>query len=354
MTSIAKLICLATLMMTSLISHADVINIKADAPETYVVKKGDTLWDISTVFLEEAWLWPELWRNNTQIENPHLIYPGDTLKLRYIDGQPTFEVVRDKTRLTLSPDKKVALKAQAIQVLPWQSLAPHVANDSIMSAEEYDALPHILGDSLGTPGFVSHDFVLSHKPMSNAEQFDVVRKQRRIEDSQGKFLGYQVDHIAKAKAVEKNRNRQQFVKLDDSRLETRQGDKLVAETPSWNKDMTLSAATTQRGELVSNINGRKLVGKQDVVIVNLGKRFVKPGTVMGVYAQGPAIYDGETPTYEREQTAAMSYFSFDERIEQPAVKVGELVIFKSFEHASYAWVTKANTYLRGGEIVAKP
>ncbi|GBL06238.1 LysM peptidoglycan-binding domain-containing protein [Glaciecola sp. KUL10] len=353
MTFFAKLISLIALMM-SFVSYADVINIKAGAPETYVVKKGDTLWDISTVFLEEAWLWPELWRNNTQIENPHLIYPGDTLKLRYVDGQPTFEVIRDKTRLTLSPDQNVMMKSQAIQVLPWQKLAPHVANDSIMSAKEYDALPHILGDSVGTPGFVSHDFVLSHKPNNKVHKFDVVRKQRRIEDSNGKFLGYQVDHIAKAKTVEESKHPLQYIKLDDSRSETRQGDKLVAEMQASNNDMTLSAATTQRGELISNINGRKLVGKQDVVIINLGKRFVKPGTVMGVYAQGPAIYDGETPTYERAKTTAISYFSFDERIEQPAIKVGELVIFKSFEHASYGWVTKANTYLRGGEIVAKP
>lgn len=354
MTSIVRVLLLCALLIQGALSRADVINIKADAPESYVVKKGDTLWDISSVFLEQAWLWPELWRNNTQIENPHLIYPGDILKLRYVDGKPTFEVVRDKNRLTLTPDKKVKLKSQTVEVLPWLRFAPFISNDRIMSADVYEALPHILGDSMGTPGFVSHDFVLSHKPESNVKDYDVVRKQRAIKDNKGNFLGYQVDFIASVKSVEQDLNQQQIIKILDSRSEMRQGDKLTAAQTTWAKDIRLSAATTQRGELVSNVNGRKLVGKQDVVIVNLGKSEVTPGTVMGVYSQGPAIYDGELPIYERDHSSALTYLSFDQRIEQPAVKVGELVILKSFEHASYALITKADTYLRGGEIVAKP
>src|SRR5512138_3145655 len=64
------------------------IPLTADAPDEYVVKPGDTLWDISKVFLRDAWYWPEIWHVNPQIQNPHLIYPGDVLRLVYIDGQP--------------------------------------------------------------------------------------------------------------------------------------------------------------------------------------------------------------------------------------------------------------------------
>ena len=56
-------------------------------PETYIVQEGDTLWDISTVFLRNPWFWPEIWFKNPQIENPHLIYPGDTLAIIYVGGQ---------------------------------------------------------------------------------------------------------------------------------------------------------------------------------------------------------------------------------------------------------------------------
>ena len=65
-----------------------------DHPDSYIVKKGDTLWDISGQFLNQPWYWPEIWHVNKQIVNPHLIFPGDIIKLVYIDG---------KKRLTLSP-----------------------------------------------------------------------------------------------------------------------------------------------------------------------------------------------------------------------------------------------------------
>ena len=67
---------------------ADIVQLKADHPDSYVVKKGDTLWDISGHFLSKPWLWPKLWHINPQIRDPHWIYPGDVPKLVWVNGEP--------------------------------------------------------------------------------------------------------------------------------------------------------------------------------------------------------------------------------------------------------------------------
>ena len=93
---------------------ADNILVKDTAPEVYIVKKGDTLWDISNMYLDKSWLWPQLWRTNIHITNPHLIYPGDELRLvKNEKGETILEVVRE----SLKPEIKLSISA-SLAVLP--------------------------------------------------------------------------------------------------------------------------------------------------------------------------------------------------------------------------------------------
>lgn len=71
----------------SLSSLADVVKFKTSHPTSYLVVKGDTLWDISAKFLRDPWQWPNVWKHNGQIKNPHLIYPGDVITLCFVDGK---------------------------------------------------------------------------------------------------------------------------------------------------------------------------------------------------------------------------------------------------------------------------
>lgn len=334
---------------------ADVLNIKDGAPTKYVVKKGDTLWDISKLFLDKAWLWPELWRNNTQIENPHLIYPGDTLRLRYENGVPILEVVRDKSSVTLTPNQRVINKPDPIDLLPWDIIAPFYNNDSLMSAEDYQALPTLLGDNSGTPRFATHDYVLAHKLPTTESKYQVVRKERDIIDSKGKLLGVQVSHLSDASLVNELSNERQVVRLTQSSREAKQGDKLLAYKAPQQKNLVLKAASSRsKGELVQNVNGNVLSGKNDMVIINIGSRQVKPGTIFGIYYKGPDVLYEDEPSYTQTRSSIVDVFSTKERVEQPAYKVGELVVVKTFKNASYAWVTHANTHIKGGEYIATP
>ena len=102
-----------------------------NAPETYVVKKGDTLWDIAGVFLKYPWYWPEIWYVNPQIQNPHWIYPGDVLRLVYVDGKPRVTVDRAGS-VRLSPEVRSEPLAQAVRVVPYDVLEKFVGRPSLL------------------------------------------------------------------------------------------------------------------------------------------------------------------------------------------------------------------------------
>ena len=74
--------------------------LREDAPRVYTVQEGDTLWEIAAKFLDSPWRWPELWDRNAYISNPDLIYPGDRLRLRLVDGQARLSRLRE---VRLSP-----------------------------------------------------------------------------------------------------------------------------------------------------------------------------------------------------------------------------------------------------------
>ncbi|GAB5382807.1 MAG: LysM peptidoglycan-binding domain-containing protein [Aliiglaciecola sp.] len=349
---------LAILVLLPLVAIADVINIKQTAPEVYVVKKGDTLWDISTMYLDKPWLWPELWRNNVHINNPHLIYPGDELRLRYNEqGEPVLEVVREepKAEIKLSPQGRMERKARApIPALPWSVIQPYVENSHIMQDEEYERLPRLLGNQNGSVRFASGDIVLSKANRRTPEHYNVIRKQNEIYDQYDNLLGIQIRHVADAQPLPSEVENQHLVEVQQANFEVKRGDKLLPAVSTEFESLALHPATRQRGQIVDSLEQHRLLGKYNVVVLDLGEREVKPGAVMGIYLQGPVIYDSENPKYDAENNFVQSAFDGADEVQQPALKVGELVVFKVFEKASYALITQSKQVIKQGAIVARP
>src|SRR5690554_1388887 len=129
-----KRILLAGLMGLTINVNVMALDLKPDAPSSYVVKKGDTLWGISEKFTDDPWQWPEIWYQNSQIENPHLIFPGDELGLVTIDG---------KTRLTVvnrgEASRTVKLQPTA-RIEPIDSAIPAIPQDAIRSFLRYNRI----------------------------------------------------------------------------------------------------------------------------------------------------------------------------------------------------------------------
>jgi hypothetical protein len=127
-------VCAATLL--TLASYVAAVELRDDHPDTYVVQKGDTLWDIAARFLNEPWLWPEIWQANPQVENPHLIYPGDVLSLAYLGGRPTLIKKSPTIRRT---------SEEAITTVPLGEIEAFLRSAHVLDEDTYNSLPYIVG-----------------------------------------------------------------------------------------------------------------------------------------------------------------------------------------------------------------
>ncbi len=116
---------MALAFVASMVS-AQTVDLKSSHPVEYVVQEGDTLWDISQKFLEDAWLWPEIWQVNEQINNPHLIYPGDVIGLVYIGEQVKVTIKKRLIALgpvILSPETRISAITNAIPSIPISAIS---------------------------------------------------------------------------------------------------------------------------------------------------------------------------------------------------------------------------------------
>lgn len=339
-------------------SFADSILVKDTAPEVYIVEKGDTLWGISNMYLDKPWQWPELWRTNIHITNPHLIYPGDELRLvKNENGETVLEVVREsaKPEIKLSPEGAKLLKMpEAIPALPWSIIKPYIENEMIMTQQDYDRFPYILGDQEGAVRYATDNLVLGKAARRSKENLSIVRKQNELFDMEGNFIGLQVRHLAKAKLVDADLDNQALIKILEAKLEVKRGDKIIPADLSEPDEILLTAAKDQTGFIIDDLEQHNLLGKYNVVVLDLGADQVSAGTIMGIYSQGPRIIDGKQPKYEGESDMIRSAFNQGDEISQPALKVGEVVVFKAFDTASYALITKSAKVIKRGMIVAKP
>ncbi|NNL99210.1 MAG: LysM peptidoglycan-binding domain-containing protein, partial [Gammaproteobacteria bacterium] len=127
---------------------ADTVALQPDHPQQYVVKKGDTLWDISGRFLRYPWQWPDIWEVNPQIENPHLIYPGDQLSLTYRDGKPILSLARGR-RVTLSPSVRAFSRDGAIAPIPLDAIQQFLTRPRVVAEGAMENAAYVVGSQDG-------------------------------------------------------------------------------------------------------------------------------------------------------------------------------------------------------------
>ncbi len=323
-------ICSLFLALVFLSAPAQGVELKDGHPEVYIVKKGDTLWDISAVFLDKPWLWPEIWYVNPQVSNPHLIYPGDELKLVYIDGK--WQLVRS-TDDKLSPKVRVLSEGDAIPTIPVDTIKPFLYSPRVLSEEEINSAPYILAaDSLRLISGQGSKVYMRGVKDHTLTGYSLFRKgDPYIDPESGELLGIEAIHLGSGK-ITKGGDPATLI-INKSVQEVLQGDRALPYQgqvfpPVF---MLRSPNHTVNAYIISVYNGVTQIGTYDVVILNKGTRDqMEVGHVLTIMQAGQKVKD----PYSSDPQG--------ELITLPSEIAGELMIFRVFEKTSLALVMRAN------------
>ena len=364
-----KIILTLSLCAYSLISLAEQIKINDDAPKKYVVEKGDTLWDISTVFLEQPWLWPKLWRLNPEIDNPHLIYPGDIINLVFDEnGNPMLVLNPTKTKASYKWSPKIrqqSKKDSAIQLLPLEVIAPFIKYDHFFSEEQLAQLPHIIGSDEGYKSSINNFKVYVNKNLELSKTYAIYSKGEEIVDPETEEpLGFYVNLIATGHAVNTGNmddNKPATITISTAKQEIRSGSYVV---PVHEGQMLPSVFTMQavdksfRGSVIKAISDGREFGKLEVVMLNRGlEHQVSVGDVMAIKRLSPGVIEtssGPKYTHEASRMNRMLAELEGPDYKMPEEPLGELMVFKVYQQVSMALILRTNKPARLQDVVTAP
>jgi hypothetical protein len=322
-----------------------------NAPDSYVVKRGDTLWGIAKVFLRDPWYWPEIWQVNPQVHNPHLIYPGDTLRLVYIDGQPQI-VLQRGDGVRVEPRVRSEPLDSAITTIPYATVAAFMSKPTVLDRDQIKAAPYVLatrdlhvvmseGDTVYARGFTSAPELGSH--------YNVVRVGDALIDPDDKrVLGY--DGIFTGSGHVTRQGDPTTLIMTESARESRAGDKLIPGGVDVPLDFIPSAPRVKtNGRIIAVANGVTIIGQYEVVVVNRGARDgLAPGNVLGVFDTGPVVAD----------TDKKGFFNLDrlgaKRVQLPSERTGTFMVFKTFDNISYGLIMEATNLIQVGDKIENP
>ena len=309
-------------------------------PNEYVVQEGDTLWDISAAFLRDPWYWPEIWYVNPDIENPHLIYPGDVLGLVYIEGRQRITNVRAST-YRLSPQARATPLSEAIMSIPYDTIASFLSSGVILEKKQADSLPYLLktrGDHLmASAGNEVYVRGTDNDPLTT--QYTVVNVGDPLYDpDDNRLIGYHGNMIGEA--VLRRSGDPGTVALTSSSQEAVMGDRLLPATPEVPMHYFPTAPSTQiDGRIIAVNGGVTQIGQYMVVVMNRGSSHgLSAGDVLTVYQAGETIRD-------RVQGGNVTL---------PDEEEGTVMVFKTYDRISYGLIMEATNAIHLLDAVRNP
>lgn len=332
-------VCLGLMLSASVL--ADDVVLKTTHPDRYVVVKGDTLWDISDRFLVDPWRWPDIWEVNQQIENPHLIYPGDLLELMYVDGKPRLLLHRGSRDLKLSPQVRATPIGDAIPTIPIDAIKQFLTKPRVVGEDELEKAPYVVGiaDEHIVGGAGNRIYVRSIEE-DGGNGYTVFRPGDAYKDGQtGEVLGYEALYLADT-ALERAGDPATLL-LTKTSQEVSIGDRLlpIGEESIVQNFMPHTAKESIEGRIISVFGGVSQIGQYQVIVIDRGiDDGVEVGHVFDVLQRGKTIRD-----VVKSGTVTL-----------PNEKAGLMMVFRTFDRVSFALVMKATRAIHLQDIVKSP
>lgn len=332
--------------------------LSANAPDSYTVKTGDTLWDISKLYLKSPWRWPELWGMNLdQIRNPHLIYPGQVLLLDKSGGRARLRVgqqIGPDGTVKLSPRiRSSALGDGSIPSIPFHLIEPFLNEALIFQGNELETAPRIVATQEGRVLLARGDTAYVRGDIPQQREFRIFREAKPLRDPTTKeILGYEANYVGSAEYVRQGENRTgadgkpeiipATFAVTSIKQEAGVGDRL-APTPAreFSNYAPHAPQSPLSGQIVSIYGDALTAGQNQIVSLNKGAADgVERGHVLALWRTGTHVIDktdASRPT-----------------IKLPDERHGMLFVFRVFDRMSYALILSVKDPVKPGDGFTQP
>lgn len=378
-----KTLALVGALLLTLATYAVAADLRSGHPNTYVVRRGDTLWDISARFLKQPWLWPEVWQANPQIRNPHLIYPGDVINLAYLNGEPRLELERGVSvgpAINTIPLSDVEDFLKKLRVIDDPRTLPYIVGieeDHLRSASGQlvyaRGIPNAqVGDMFviarpvvryGRSHRASGEFRLRHDDLDFRGNRDHINFDSYWKDvsygteGQPEYLGTELKDLSLAQVT-----RPQGAGIETTTLlllgdgaEVREGDRLVPPEPQP-FDLAFFPHPPKRQAVVSEYTKLRVIGVPDNIYV-AGTREVialSAGLVDGV-DNGTVFSIWRIGSNKADNVAHVNEIAADnDHVKLADEFVGHVMVFRAFDKMSYGLIMDSGRQTTVGDVLKHP
>lgn len=306
-------------------------------PDLHVVRRGDTLWDISFYYFNDPWQWPKVWSYNPQITNPHWIYPGDLVRLLPRGMFAGNEPAPDTTQPEPARPVDTALPA------PARRFEVGVRQTAFVERSDLEKSVTIVGSVDEKQLLGDNDSVyLSYpegKPPQVGQRYSIYQPGKPVTEG-GKDYGAYVKVLGTLEVVSVKQDKRARGVIINANQEIERGAKVGPLVKVFKTVPPVAPNVDAQAPIVAMITRDQLIGAGEVVFVALGKGSgVEVGNRMYVVRRGDA--------YPSQMSSQVG--KDDRRF--PARALGEVVIVEVGDKVSIGLVTLSVQEMSIGDLV---